>query len=85
MGGGRLDEVGRDRCGVERRNEKTDYKVGFFWIWCPEGDSNSHSFRKRILNPPRLPIPPSGLVAAEYREGLTVGQSAFMVNFSAFG
>ena len=34
-------------------------------IWCPEGDSNSHSFRKRILNPPRLPIPPSGLNGGE--------------------
>ena len=33
--------------------------------WCPEGDSNSHFFRKRILNPPRLPIPPSGLNGGE--------------------
>ena len=35
------------------------------YVWCPEGDSNSHFFRKRILNPPRLPIPPSGLNGGE--------------------
>jgi hypothetical protein len=28
--------------------------------WCPEGDLNPHAFRQRILNPPCLPIPPSG-------------------------
>lgn len=52
--------------------------------WCPEGDSNSHSFRKRILNPPRLPIPPSGR-GAQYKEVPLVGQSAFMVNFHTLG
>ena len=29
--------------------------------WCPEPDSNWHALRRRILNPLRLPIPPSGL------------------------
>lgn len=28
-------------------------------LWCREGDSNSHTLRRRILNPLRLPIPPS--------------------------
>jgi hypothetical protein len=28
--------------------------------WCPMGDSNSHTFRHRNLNPARLPIPPTG-------------------------
>ena len=28
--------------------------------WYPEPDSNWHTFRRRILNPLRLPIPPSG-------------------------
>ena len=28
--------------------------------WCPGSDSNRHSSRKRILSPPRLPIPPPG-------------------------
>ncbi len=70
--------------GVNRRHKKTDHKVGFFRIWCPEGDSNSHSFRKRILNPPRLPIPPSGR-GAQYKEVPLVGQSAFMVNFHTLG
>lgn len=28
--------------------------------WCPLPDSNQHSFRKRILSAPRLPIPPKG-------------------------
>jgi hypothetical protein len=28
--------------------------------WYPGGESNPHSRRKRILNPPRLPIPPPG-------------------------
>ena len=46
--------------------EKKDLEFqGLFLRWCPEGDSNSHSFRKRILNPPRLPIPPSGLNGGE--------------------
>jgi S-adenosylmethionine:tRNA ribosyltransferase-isomerase len=27
--------------------------------WCREGDSNPHTLRRRILNPLRLPIPPS--------------------------
>ena len=46
--------------------EKKDLEFqGLFLKWCPEGDSNSHSFRKRILNPPRLPIPPSGLNGGE--------------------
>ena len=59
-------------------------------IWCPEGDSNSHSFRKRILNPPRLPIPPSGLNGGEvyrryYRWSITFhGQFCLLpLNFTA--
>ena len=32
--------------------------------WCPEPDSNWHTFRRRILNPLRLPIPPPGQVEA---------------------
>ena len=47
-------------------DEKKDLEIqGLSLRWCPEGDSNSHSFRKRILNPPRLPIPPSGLNGGE--------------------
>ena len=47
-------------------DEKKDLEFqGLSLRWCPEGDSNSHSFRKRILNPPRLPIPPSGLNGGE--------------------
>lgn len=65
--------------------KKPTIRSVFSGSWCPEGDSNSHSFRKRILNPPRLPIPPSGLVAPQYREVPWVGQSAFMVNFHALG
>ena len=42
------------------RKKKALLSKAFLNFWCPEGDSNSHSFRKRILNPPRLPIPPSG-------------------------
>ena len=56
-------------CGHGRHffaDEKKDLEFqGLSLRWCPEGDSNSHSFRKRILNPPRLPIPPSGLNGGE--------------------
>lgn len=65
--------------------KKPTIRSVFSGSWCPEGDSNSHSFRKRILNPPRLPIPPSGLVGAQYREPPWVGQSGFMVNFRSLG
>lgn len=65
--------------------KKPTIRSVFSGFWCPEGDSNSHSFRKRILNPPRLPIPPSGLVGAQYREPPWVGQSGFMVNFRSLG
>ena len=30
-------------------------------LWCREWDSNPHTLRRRILNPLRLPIPPSRL------------------------
>jgi hypothetical protein len=33
---------------------------GLFRCWCPRRDSNSHSFRKRFLKPPRLPFHHSG-------------------------
>lgn len=31
--------------GVNRRHKKTDHKVGFFRIWCPEGDSKNNEFK----------------------------------------
>ena len=35
--------------------------------WCPERESNSHSYESRgILSPLRLPVPPSGLVILEW-------------------
>ena len=44
-------------------------------IWCPEPDSNWHALRRGILNPVRLPIPPSGLEwAAIMAEGMGSGQ-----------
>jgi hypothetical protein len=45
------------------------------WFWCPEPDSNWHALRRWILNPVRLPIPPSGLEwAAIMAEGTGSGQ-----------
>jgi S-adenosylmethionine:tRNA ribosyltransferase-isomerase len=37
------------------------FKLLWTAIWCPEPDSNWHALRRWILNPVRLPIPPSGL------------------------
>src|SRR6185369_7924553 len=48
------------------RNPKEGNKNGlpsgkpFCNYWCPGPDSNRHTFRRRILNPLRLPIPPPG-------------------------
>ena len=50
---------------------------GLLWTayWCPEPDSNWHALRRGILNPVRLPIPPSGLEwAAIMAEGTGSGQ-----------
>ena len=44
-------------------------------IWCPEPDSNWHTFRRRILNPLRLPIPPSGRMEAELSTNHFFGSS----------
>ena len=47
-------------------------------LWCPEPDSNWHAFRRGILNPVRLPIPPSGLNAfLQLRKEMNFKQQLF--------
>ena len=42
-------------------SQKSCSKIsGFHLYWCPEEDSNLHTFRHTDLNRARLPIPPSG-------------------------
>src|SRR5665647_3197338 len=42
-------------------SQKSCSKIsGFHLYWCPEEDSNLHTFRHTDLNRSRLPIPPSG-------------------------
>ena len=58
-------ELARDLLIFSTGEKKDLDNQGLSLRWCPEGDSNSHFLRKRILNPPRLPIPPSGLNGGE--------------------
>ena len=54
----------RPSCWRRKEKRLSVWKALSLNAWCPEPDSNWHTFRRRILNPLRLPIPPSGRMEA---------------------